>query len=74
MIGDRESFLEFEKLYISGNKVSGRGKDDVGLYDISGTCVGEAIKFYKTYMDGNSVMYEGKYDGQGIDGKWHLNS
>ena len=52
--------------------VFGRGKDDVGLFDIKGSvnAFGDA-QFVKTYPT-HAVMYSGKLDGKSLSGTWSL--
>ena len=57
-----------QSLFINGSQVGGNGSDGIGVFDISGTLIGDEIEFQKQYRNGNTVIYKGFYDGNVIQG------
>jgi hypothetical protein len=60
--------LEFD----ADGRVRGQGADMVGLFAVEGQAEPDgAIRLVKTYLRGHSVIYAGRYDGEGkIFGQW----
>jgi len=51
--------LVFSRFAIVGSKICGSGSDRVGTFELSGTAVGENLRFIQMY-ETHSVRYEGK--------------
>ncbi len=62
--------MTFDKFYIEEGIIKGKGTDDVGEFEIDGTCEAGNIRFDKQYIEQHLVVYTGKYDGQTLEGKW----
>lgn len=57
----------------SDGTVTGKGKDEVGKFVISGTHKGPDVTFTKQYIGQHALKYTGKKDQAGaISGKWEL--
>ena len=52
--------LVFSRFAIVGSKICGSGSDRVGAFELSGTAVGENLRFIQMYEKAHSVRYEGK--------------
>lgn len=57
-------------LSFEAGAVTGDGGDDLGVFEVRGTCSGCSTTFVKTYIGGHSVVYEGALNGRVITGAW----
>ena len=66
----------FNHLNIWNNRINGRGKDEVGEFEINGEFKSNGqVTFTKQYIGQHSVLYEGQYDGNRIiSGQWKVPS
>ena len=65
--------MRLKKFNVKGNKISGKGHDEVGDFDVIGYYTAEKkVSFVKQYKGAHQVMYNGEKDGQSISGHWAL--
>lgn len=76
MQNGEETEMIFDHMNIWMNKIQGRGRDEVGEFEINGTFENNGrVNFTKQYIGQHAVQYEGQYDGNRIiSGQWKIPS
>lgn len=66
--------MEELQLQFSAGKVSGKGRDAIGLFTFAGDYDEQGtVRMLKQYLGRHCVLYHGKYDGEGaIHGMWSV--
>ena len=64
----------FDHMNIWNNQIQGRGRDEVGEFEINGDFRPNGqVNFIKQYIGQHNVHYEGQYDGvRIISGQWKI--
>lgn len=67
--------MQFNGFYIypvPHGYVKGGGEDDVGKFIFQGSFNhnATAVRFKKQYIESHHILYEGEFDGDGIEGYW----
>jgi hypothetical protein len=75
-IGGRQCPMHFQKFKVKGDKVKGKGRDEVGEFKIKGKVHnGGGVTFKKEYKGrGHKVEYDGRLEDNGrkIHGQWSM--
>ena len=72
--GGQKSEMKFNNFQFNfGGGIFGSGSDQVGQFNINGSCApnGE-VNFKKQYVGKHTVDYKGKFNGTAIDGNWSV--
>ena len=64
--------MQFDEFYFLSTSICGKGKDDIGEFEINGRIDNGDVIFNKQYIGQHSVLYKGKYDGVSIVGEWSI--
>jgi hypothetical protein len=66
--------MVFKKLKIKNNLIEGKGKDDIGRFEVHGMIEHNGtVKFKKEYKKKHTVEYVAHYNPAGqMAGQWHL--
>ena len=63
--------MQFDKFFIEGSIVKGKGTDMMGDFEINGTIdQNNEVTFDKQYIGKHNVIYKGTFDGRLMQGKW----
>ncbi len=70
--GERHE-VRIQRLKVKDGRITGKGKDDVGKFDIIGFYSADGVvNFIKRYKGQHEVSYSGVREGQSITGKWNI--
>lgn len=64
------TFTHFTRTENGG--LSGKGSDDIGQFEITGSFSGGGFKFVKQYVGAHAVNYNGTYKAGVMTGKWEI--